>query len=142
MFLVLCTHHKILRSLLYWLPVLKYVECLAFENRITVNQTCWNSIYSSVESLIIVWRFKSHPFHSIHWFLEVLEKLSQFATVDKTVITEESANTHDNEMNQGILQFEFPINYKELQNHMALLFRKSGSGGKVWINGKMDIKTR
>ncbi len=44
-------------------------------------------------------------------------------------------------MDQGILQFEFPIHYK-LQNHMALLFRKSGSGGKVWINGKIDIKTR
>jgi hypothetical protein len=36
----------------------------------------------------------------------------------------------------------FSTHYKELQNHMVLQFRNSGSRGKVWFNGKINIKTR
>ena len=57
------------------------------------------------------------------------------------VITEVPANTHDNEMDKGILHFEFPMYYNEMQNHMDLLFRSRDNDGKVWFNVKIDIKT-
>ncbi len=72
---------------------------------------------------------------------DALEKSSQVTIANKMVTSEEPANTHDDEMDKSILLFEFPIYYKKLQNQMALLFRKSGSDGKVWFNGKIDIKT-
>jgi len=70
-----------------------------------------------------------------------LEKASQFVTADKMVITEVSANTHDNEMDKSILHFEFPMHYKDLQNHMDLLFKSSSNDEEVWFNGKIDKKT-
>jgi hypothetical protein len=70
-----------------------------------------------------------------------LEKVSQVTIANKMVTSEEPANTHDNEMDKGILHFEFPIYYKKLQNQMALLSRKSGRDGKVWFNGKIEIET-
>ncbi len=72
---------------------------------------------------------------------EIVEKSSQFSTADKTVATEEPYRIHDDEMDKSILLFEFPMHCNELQNHMDLLFRNSGSDGKVWFNGKIVIKT-
>jgi hypothetical protein len=70
-----------------------------------------------------------------------LEKASQLIISDKMVITEVPANTHDNEMDKGMLHFEFSMHYNEMQNHMDLLFGSKGNDGKVWFNVKIDIKT-
>jgi hypothetical protein len=72
---------------------------------------------------------------------DALEKSSQVTIANEMVTSEEPANTHDDEMDKSILHFEFPIYHKKLQNQMDLLFRKSGIDGKVWFNGKIDIKT-
>jgi hypothetical protein len=73
---------------------------------------------------------------------DALGKSSQVTIAGKMVTFEEHANTHDDERDKSILPFEFPIYFKKLQKHMDLLFRKSGSDGRVWFNGKIDIKTR
>jgi hypothetical protein len=72
---------------------------------------------------------------------EALEKSSQFATADKILPVSATA-TYDIDKGNDILPFEFSTHYKELQNHMVLQFRNSGNRGKVWFNGKINIKTR
>jgi hypothetical protein len=72
---------------------------------------------------------------------EALEKSSQFATADKILPVSATA-TYDIDKGNDILPFEFSTQYKELQNHMVLQFQNSGNRGKVWFNGKINIKTR
>jgi len=73
---------------------------------------------------------------------EALEKSSQFATADKILSTSAvAATTYDVDKGNDTLLFEFSIHYKDLQNHMDLLFRNGGNDEEVWFNGKIDKKT-
>ncbi len=68
---------------------------------------------------------------------EALEKSSQFVSADKM------ESTYDNDRNtiNDILPFEFFMPYKKILNYMIPLFQKTGDGGEVWFNGKIDKKT-
>ncbi len=52
-------------------------------------------------------------------------------------VEEVSESTHENDF----LPFEFSMIYRELQNHLTLLYSKIGKHGKVWFSGKINKKT-
>jgi hypothetical protein len=58
---------------------------------------------------------------------------------DKTVLTKSSIynNEYDNN-NDHIMYFEFSLPYREISEHMRLLFRGISNEGRVWFSGSID----
>lgn len=52
-------------------------------------------------------------------------------------------NIQKNENDDGMtmMDFEFPLVFRNTQRYMSSLYLKVGSGGKVWFNGRIDKKT-
>ena len=69
-----------------------------------------------------------------------LEEQQQL-TVTKDNIAIVQDNNPISKSDTDILSFEFSVPYKDLQYHMALLFKKKGSSGKVWFSGKINKNT-
>jgi hypothetical protein len=57
-----------------------------------------------------------------------------------TVSTMSTYGDHDYTSND-ILSFECSLPYKDIQRYTQDLFQKTGGNGRVWFNGKINIKT-
>ena len=47
----------------------------------------------------------------------------------------------DNSLSDQILDFEFCLKFKKIQQHMASLFNRIGENGDIWFNGKIDTNS-
>ena len=65
-----------------------------------------------------------------------LESDNNFTTDNRH--KENLAENHDNNLNEQLLDFEFCLKFKEIQQHMAPLFNKIGWNGDVWFHGKIN----
>jgi hypothetical protein len=57
------------------------------------------------------------------------------------VIVEGVSSTHKHDNEESILSFEFPINYKDLQNYLTISYSNAEDNIKVWLNGRVNLKT-
>jgi hypothetical protein len=72
---------------------------------------------------------------------KTFEKPSQLDAADKIVIVEGVSSTHKHDNEDSILSFEFPINYKDLQNYLTISYSNAEDNIKVWLNGRVNLKT-
>jgi predicted secreted protein len=72
---------------------------------------------------------------------KTIESSSQLDVADKIVIAEGISSTHKYDNEDNILSFEFPINYKDLQNYMTRSYSNAEDNIKVWFNGRVNLKT-
>lgn len=70
---------------------------------------------------------------------DVPDDPSQMIAEDKTVLTKSSIyNNESDNNNDHIIYFEFSLPYREISEHMRLLFRVIGNEGGVWFSGSID----
>ena len=56
-------------------------------------------------------------------------------------IKEDLDENYDNSLNERVLDFEFCLKFKDIQQYMAPLFNKIGDNGNVWFHGKINTKS-
>jgi hypothetical protein len=73
---------------------------------------------------------------------EALQKATVFNTAEKITPSLSALNDNYIDKTNDIIPFEFRRPFRELRISLAEIFKKTGDCGKVWINGKINIKTR